>query len=167
MTACFLADGITNAEISHPRWLNKGFDCQLLRSYFGFQRDLCDGGFVMEKPPYEFRKITHFSVGDVEKVDPGIDCITRLTLEVGSELPNGKYSLRLFKPFPPLGRAGGNLSKLRSLLPEDIESISAFRKPDAKKSARIEIYMKTCATTVVVKCERIEGVAGWDADQID
>jgi len=118
-------------------------------------------GDLQCKPPYEFKIITNFSVGDVEKVDPRTDCITRLTLDIGSNIPNVKYSLILIKPFPPLYRDSENLNTLRSLHPEDIEYISAFRKPDDKKSARIEIYRKTPDTNIVVGCERIESVPGW------
>lgn len=125
------------------------------------------GGFPMEKPPLEFKKITHFSVPDTEKVDPRIDCITRLTLEIGSELPKGNYCLELTKPFPPLCRGGQKLKKLRSLRHDEIEYISAFPKHDGNKSARIEIYLKTHDPTIVVKCVQIEGLPprGENVDQ--
>ena len=54
----------------------------------------------MESPPYIFRLITNFSVGNVEKYDPRIDSITKLTLEIGSKILPGTYPLVLVKPFP-------------------------------------------------------------------
>lgn len=116
----------------------------------------------MEKPPYEFKAITSFSKVKVEKAHPKIDCIKKLTLEIGSSIPNGRFSLVLIEPFPPLGRAGENLSKLMSLQADDIEYIQAFRKTDGKISARMEIHRKNSDKIVVVKCKRIEGVPGWD-----
>jgi len=112
----------------------------------------------MEKTPYIFRAITDFSVEDVEKVNPRIDCITKLTLEIGSQIPPGRYSLVLIGPFRPLGRAGKNLRILKSLRAEDIESIWAFRRTDSNKCARIEIHRKGDDPTVPVRCERIEGL---------
>jgi len=116
----------------------------------------------MERPPYIFQVITHFSFGNVEKFDPKIDCITKLTLEIGSMIPPGRYTLVLIKPFPPLGRPGKELDRLASLHAEDIESIWAFPKPDDGEWARIEIRGKI---TIFVNCERIEGVPGWDQTQ--
>jgi hypothetical protein len=119
----------------------------------------------LEKPPYRFQAITHFSVGNVEKPHPRIDNITKLTLEIGSKIPPGRYPLVLIKPFPPLGRPGKELDGLASLHAEDIESIWAFRKPDDGQWARIEIRGKAPDTTIFVNCEQIEGVPGWDETQ--
>ncbi len=114
----------------------------------------------MEKPPYRFQIITYFSVGDAEKYDPRFEEIKKLTLEIGSKIPAGKYPLVLVKPFPPFGRPDGELDRLASLHTEDIESIWAFRKPDDGEWARIEIRGKAPGTTIFVYCERIEGVPG-------
>jgi hypothetical protein len=119
----------------------------------------------MERPPYIFRVIAHFSVGNAEKPHPRIDCVTRLSLEIGSKILPGRYSLVLIKPFPPLGRPGEELDRLASLRAEDIESIWVFRKPDDGKWARIEIRSKTPETTIFINCERIDGVPGWDRTQ--
>jgi len=112
----------------------------------------------MEKSPNIFRDITYFSVGDVEIRDPRIDYITRLTLEIGSELPKGKYSLELIKPFQPLCRGGEKLNKLKSLDHKDIDSIWTFPKPDNKEWARIEIRGKMSDKTIFIKCNRIQVV---------
>lgn len=119
----------------------------------------------MEKPPYIFKAITHFLVKNVEEVDSRIDCITKLTLEIGSQIPPGRHSLTLIKPFPPFGRKGTNLSMLESLRAEDIESIWAFRRTNSNKCARVEIRRKGDDPTVPVRCERIEGVPGRDKRQ--
>ena len=116
----------------------------------------------MEKSPYRFQVITHFSVRDVEKYGPRFEEITKLTLEIGSTIPPGRYPLVLIKPFPPLGRPGKELDRLASLRLEDIESIWAFPKPDDGEWARIEIRGKI---TIFVKCERIGGLPGWDETQ--
>ena len=119
----------------------------------------------MEKPPYVFRIITYFSVGSVEKKNPRIDYITKLTLEIGSELPKGKFSLELTKPFQPLCRGGEKLINLQYLDHNDIESISTFRGSNGEKNARIEIQMKEHGSTIYVKCRRIEGIPGWNERQ--
>jgi len=118
----------------------------------------------VEKPPYEFKIITHFSVGEVERVNNRIDSIASLILEVGSELPKGKYCLKLIKPFPPLQRAGMKLEKLRALRHQDIDHISVFRNPTEERSARVELYLKVPKTSIVVSCKRIQGVPGWNAE---
>jgi hypothetical protein len=118
----------------------------------------------MEKTPYRFEAITHFSVGNVEKYAPRIDNITKLTLEIGSKIPPGRYPLVLVKPFPPFGRPGKELDRLASLHAEDIESIWVFPRPDDGEWARIEIRMKS-APPRFFDCERLEGVPGWDKTQ--
>lgn len=115
----------------------------------------------MEKPPYIFGNIVHFTVGNIEKHSPRFEEIEKLTLEVASRLPRGRYPLTLIKPFPPFGRPGGDIGKLRSLCAEDIDSIWVFDKPDDGHWARIEIHGKAPATTFFVKCVRVEGVPGW------
>ena len=124
----------------------------------GFSVTCAIGGFKMEKPPYIFQNITHFLVRDEEKRDPRIDYIAKITLEIGSNIPPGRFSLDLIKPFPPLGREGTQLSKLRSLREKDIKYIWAFCKTINGKQARLEIGRKASNTNIVVKCERIEGV---------
>jgi len=124
----------------------------------GFSVTCAIGGFKMEKPPYIFQDITHFLVRDEEKRDLRIDYIAKITLEIGSSIPPGRFSLDLIKPFPPFGREGTQLSTLRSLRAEDIESIQAFRKTVNGKKARLEIGRKASNTNIIVKCERIEGV---------
>lgn len=114
----------------------------------------------MEKPPYVFRVITHFSVKNIEKYDPRMENIPKLTLEVGSKSAPGTYPLVLIGPFPPFGRSGEDLDKLASLRAEDIESIWAFRRPDDGQWARIEIRGKAPDTSVFVRCDVIEGVPG-------
>lgn len=116
----------------------------------------------MERPPYIFRTITHFSVTDVQTYDPRLDEITRLTLEIGSKIPPGKYPLILIGPFPPYGRPGEDLTRLSSLGAGDINEIWAFRRPDDGEHARVEIRGKTPGTSIFVRCKRIEGVPGWD-----
>ena len=116
----------------------------------------------MEKPPYTFQDITYFSIGDVEKRDPRIDYISRLNIEIGSSIPNGRYTLSLIKPFPPLGKEGKYLNDLKSLRYDDIESISAFRSSNCEKNARIEIQMKSPGSTIFIKCKRIEGIPVWN-----
>jgi hypothetical protein len=116
----------------------------------------------MEKPPYVFRVITHFIVMAVEKRDLRFDYITRLTLEIGSELPKGKYSMELIEPFQPKCRGGEKLSKLKSLDHKDIDSILAFRGSNGEKNARLEIRGKTPDTTITVKCKKFEGILGWN-----
>ena len=112
----------------------------------------------MEKPPYIFQAITHFSVVKVETRHPKLKGIKTLTLEIESKIPPGKYPLALVKPFPPFGRPDGDLDKLASLHAGDIESIWAFRKADDGQSARIEIRGKA---NVFISCDAIEGVPGW------
>lgn len=116
----------------------------------------------MEKPPYTFHNITNFSVIDVESKDPRFDYITKLTLEIGSEIPKGKYSLELIEPFQPLWRGGEKLSKLKSLDHKDIESISASRYSNGEKNECIKIKRKSPCTTISVRCKRIEGIPGWN-----
>jgi hypothetical protein len=116
----------------------------------------------MEKPPYVFQVINDFSIKAVEKKKPRIDYITKLTLEIGPELPKGKHSLELIKPFPPKCNGGEKLMKLKSLDHEDIESISACRYSNSEKNACIRIKRKAPGTTISVKCKRIEGVPGWN-----
>jgi hypothetical protein len=108
----------------------------------------------MEEPPYIFQGITDFSVDDVEKVDARVDCIRKLTLEIGSKIPAGRYSVVLSEPFPPFGRAGNRLKKLRSLRAMDIESIWAFPRPDDGKRARLEITA-TNGDRTIFRCRRI------------
>lgn len=112
----------------------------------------------MEKPPFTFKDITHFSVKDVENKDTRFDYITKLTLEIWSELPKGKYSLKLIKPFPPLLRGGEKLIKLKSLDHKDIESISASRYSNGEKNECIKIHGKKPDKTIFIKCNRIQGV---------
>ena len=116
----------------------------------------------MEKPPYIFQAITHFSVVKVETYHRKIDDIETITLEIESKIPPGKYPLVLVDPFPPFGRPGKELDKLASLHAGDIESIWAFRRPDDGQSARIEIRGKVSGATVFVSCDEIEGVPGCD-----
>ncbi|OHB63670.1 MAG: hypothetical protein A2Y77_13290 [Planctomycetes bacterium RBG_13_62_9] len=116
----------------------------------------------MEKSPYIFRVITHFSVENVEKFHPRIDYVTKLMLEIGSRIPPGRYPLVLIKPFPPHGRPGKDLDRLASLHAEGIESIWAFPKPDDGEWARIEIRGRISGTSIFVSCEQVEGVPGWD-----
>ena len=116
----------------------------------------------MEKQPYTFKDITNFRFGKEEKRDPRIDYIIELPIEFVSNIPSGKYSLRLIKPFPPLCRAGKKLSTLRSLRTKEIESIQAFRESVNGKQAHLEIRGKAHEKNIVVKCERIEGVPNWD-----
>jgi len=113
----------------------------------------------MEKPPYIFRAITHFSVVNVDTYHPRLKEIKTLTLEIGSKIPPGAYPLVLIKPFPPFGRPGKELAKLRSLRVEEIESIWAFRTSDDGHSSRLEIRGKA---NVFISCDVIEGVPGWD-----
>lgn len=119
----------------------------------------------MERPPYIFQLITDFSVADMEKADPRINSIRKLTLRIGAKIPHGEYPLILIKPFPPHGRAGKELDRLMSLHAESIESIWAFPKPDDGEWARIEIRGRVPSATVFIKCERTEGVPGWDETQ--
>ncbi len=116
----------------------------------------------MERPPYIFRAITHFSIGDVEKYDPRLDEITKLTLEIGSKIPPGRYPIVLIQPFAPLGRPGEDLIKLAALRADGINSIWVFRKPDDVEWARVEIRGKAPGTSIFVRCKRTEGVHGWD-----
>jgi len=127
----------------------------------GFRPKCAIGGLTMEKPPYIFQAITHLSVKDVEKVDPRIDCITKLTLEIGSDIPHGRYTLVLIKPFSPVGRAGKKLRILKSLRAEDVESICAFPKPDNGKWERLEIRGEIPDMSIIIRCEQIKGVPGW------
>jgi hypothetical protein len=119
----------------------------------------------MEKPPYTFQGITHFST-QVERYGPRFDGVKTLTMEIGSNIPPGRYSLVLIKPFPPLGRPGEELYVLASLRSGDIDSIWTFRKADDGQWARVEIRGKSHRPTIFVGCERIEGVPGWDEKQI-
>ena len=116
----------------------------------------------MEKPPYFFQDITHFSVVDVEKRNPKIDYISRLNLEIKSSIPHGRHSLSLVKPLHPLDREGEKLNVLKTLCHDEIESILAFRGSNGEKNARIEIIRKAPGTTISVRCKQIEGVPGWD-----
>lgn len=111
----------------------------------------------MKKPQYNFQDITHFSIVNIEKREPRIDYIEKLTLEIGSNIPPGRFSLGLIEPFPPLGREGTQLSKLISLQKRDIKYILAFCETVNGKKARIEIGRKDY-NIIVVKCERIECV---------
>ncbi len=116
----------------------------------------------MERLLCRIEDISHFSVRDFEKYGPRSDGIRTLTLEVGSRMQSGSYSLVLIKPFPPFGRPGADLDALRSLHPDDIESVWVFRKTDDGPGARIEIRGKPRRPITFVTCERIAGVPGWD-----
>jgi len=119
----------------------------------------------MESPPYIFRDITHFSVGNVEKHDPRVDGIMKVTLEIESKILPGTYPLVLVKPFPPFSKPGKELEKLASLRAEEIQSIWAFRRPDGKPGPRIEIRGKAPGANVFISCDAIEGVPDWDEKQ--
>jgi hypothetical protein len=116
----------------------------------------------MQKPPYTFQAITHFSVVKVETCHPKLKGIKTLTLEIESKILTGKCRLILVKPFPPFARPGEELEMLASIRAGDIESVWAYRKPDDGQPARIEIRGKFSGAPVFVKCDDIEGVPGWD-----
>lgn len=116
----------------------------------------------MEKPPYTFQAITHFSVVKVETCHPKLKGIKTLTLEIESKILTGKCRLILVKPFPPFARPGEEMEMLASLRAEDIESISASCRADDGQSARIEIRGKVSGATVFVSCDEIEGVPRCD-----
>ncbi len=44
----------------------------------------------MERPPYIFQAITHFSIVRVEKRGPKNDSIAKLTVEIESKIPSGR-----------------------------------------------------------------------------
>lgn len=119
----------------------------------------------MERPPYIFQAITHFSIVRVEKRSPRNDSIAKLTVESESKIPSGRYPLILIKPFPPFGRPCEDLTRLTSLDAPDIKEIWTFRQPDDDRSARVEIHGKTPCATMSIACARIEGVPGWDGKQ--
>ena len=120
----------------------------------------------MEVSPHIFESITHFSISNVKKYHPYFDIIKELTIEIESRI-QGKHSLVLFKPFPPLGRPGDRLRVLESLCEKDIESIRAFPRRDDEKSARIEIRFKEDTTTIFVKCDQVQGLPCLDKIRIN
>ncbi len=120
----------------------------------------------MEKPPFIFQAVTHFSIVRVEKRSPRSDNITKLTVEIESRIPLGRYPLVLRRPFPSLGRPGKEMDRLASLRAEDIESIWVFPERDDSQWARIEIQGKPTRPNVVIRCDLIDGVPGWDKNQI-
>jgi len=145
------------------QWGRKNIDVRLLYVTGrgrARKRNLCDGGLTVERLLCRIEDISHFSVRDVEKYSPRSDGIRTLTLEVGSRMQSGSYSLVLIKPFPPFGRPGADLDALRSLPPEDIGSIWVFRKADDGQGAHIEIRGKPRRPITFVWCDRIEGVPG-------
>jgi hypothetical protein len=152
------------------QWGHKNLDVRLLYVTGrgrARKRNLCDGGLTVERLLCRIDDISHFSVRDVEKYSPRSDGIRTLTLEVGSRMQSGSYSLVLIKPFPPFGRPGAELDALRSLPKEDIDSIWGFCRADNGPGARIEIYGKAHRPIMFVTCERIEGVPGWDQESGD
>jgi len=121
----------------------------------------------MEKPPHIFWNLTHFAVANVEHYGSRFEEVKKLSLEIESEIPLGRYPLVLMKPFPPHGRPGENLAKLRSLGADNIESIWVFCTPDDSQSARLEIRTRTPGPTFFVRCARVAGVPGCNEKQID
>lgn len=72
----------------------------------------------------------------------------------------GKHSLFLIGPFPPFGRPGKNLSRLKSLRAEDIDVIEVFHEQldgQTGKQARIEITTSNIDMDTF-RCKRIEGL---------
>lgn len=119
----------------------------------------CDKAYAIEGLIVEITSITYFSVENVEMLGPRIDCVTKLTLNIKSRT-TGNHSLVLVKPFPPFGRAGTQLARLRSLQRESIASILAFAPCADERSlrdARIEIAT-TAGESTIVRCETIEGL---------
>jgi|GEM_PF-6721012 len=114
----------------------------------------------MEKPPYRFEGVTHFSVEDVGKSGPRTSHVPKLNLEIGSRIPSGKCSLVLIEPFPPFGRPGLHLAKLKSLQGERIESIWVFPTGDdgqPPEDARIEITTAG-GERAIFRCKQIKGL---------
>ena len=120
----------------------------------------CNTVCAIGGPTMEITSITHFSVENVEKVDPRIDCITRITLNIESRT-SGRHCLVLVKPFPPFGRPGPHLARLKSLQKENIESIWVFLASTDERSAngaRIEITT-TAGERAIFHCKEIPGSA--------
>jgi hypothetical protein len=115
----------------------------------------------MERPPHRFDGITYFAVRGVEKFDPRLDEVEKLTLEIGCGNSSERHLLCLIGPFPPFGRPGNDLDRLASLRGEDIESIWAFPKPDDRPWCRIEIRARVHDDTMFVRCDQIHGVPDW------
>lgn len=114
----------------------------------------------MEKPPFRFEDITHFSIGGVEKPNPRIHHAVKLSLEIGSRIPSGKYSLTMIEPFPPFGRLSPDLAKLRSCQEESIRSIWVFPPSSDERSpggARVEITT-TAGERAIFRCKEIQGL---------
>ena len=104
----------------------------------------------MDRPPYPFSALTNFSVNNVEEK---LSCIMKLTLKIDSKI-NGKHSLVLIKPWPPLNRPSTRLIDISGLSAEDIESVCAFKDSNI---TRIEITKKN-KDIISIPCEDIKGL---------
>lgn len=104
----------------------------------------------MENPPYTFRSLTNFSVNNVVEK---LSCIMKLTLKIDSKI-DGKHSLVLIKPWPPLNRPSTRLIDILRLSAEDIDSVCAFKDSNI---TRIEIKKKN-KDIISIPCEDIEGL---------
>jgi hypothetical protein len=112
---------------------------------------------TMGTSPHPFESITHFSISDVKK-DPISDCIATLTVDFESKT-RGKHSLVLIRPWPPYGRPGRELTRLRSLSNQDIDLTLYAWLADKQdpKGARIEIFLHD-SESFTVPCGGIEGL---------
>lgn len=115
----------------------------------------------MDPSPDRFESITEFSVDGVEGT---LGCITRLGLAFVSRT-RGRHLLVLIGPWPPFGRPGKALSKLRSLRAKDehpgqddksIDAIYVWPPNEGDpKGPRIEIFT-TNGDILTISCKGME-----------
>lgn len=104
----------------------------------------------MNKPPYCFKLLTHFSVINVVK---NLNQIEQLTLEIESN--GSKHSLVLIEPWPPFSRPiKKRLDDISGLCVKDIDSVCAFKDSNI---IRIEITKKN-KEIESIRCKDIKGL---------
>ena len=103
----------------------------------------------MNKPPYCFKLLTHFSIINVVK---NLNRIEQLTLEIESN--GSKHSLVLIDPWPPLNRPSYRLDDILELFVKDIDSVCAFKDSNI---IRIEITKKN-KEIKSIPCKDIKGL---------
>lgn len=109
----------------------------------------------MDKPPYSFRSLTHFSVYNVEEK---LGHVIKLTLNIESKI-DGKHTLILFDLRPPLNRPD-DLIDIKALSAAEIDSMYAFVQSSESCTAtrcRIEIIKKD-NNNIIIPCKKIDGL---------
>ncbi len=107
----------------------------------------------------EITSVTRLSVENMEVVDHRISRITKLTLSIESRT-SGKHRLVLIEPFPPFGRPGTDLARLKSLERENIESVCVPPASTNERSpwdAAVEITT-AAGETAIFRCKEVQNL---------